>query len=75
MKNPTEKQLKRQEKKTKKMAAFLEIAKLNDKDKEAKLQALKQVGILKSKNNKMRFMLVVCHDNFLVRSSHWWLQQ
>ncbi|KAL0108511.1 hypothetical protein PUN28_015210 [Cardiocondyla obscurior] len=43
MKERTAKQLQRLEKKTAKMAAFLEIAKLNDKDKAAKLQALKKV--------------------------------
>lgn len=43
MKKFTTKQLQRLEKKKAKMAAFLEIAKLNDKDKEAKLQTLKQV--------------------------------
>lgn len=41
MKTPTGKQLQRIEKKRKKMAALLEITKLNDKDREAK--ALKQV--------------------------------
>lgn len=45
MKELTTKQLQRLEKKKAKMAAFLEIAKLNDKDKEAKLQALKQTSI------------------------------
>ncbi|KMQ88155.1 rna exonuclease nef-sp-like protein, partial [Lasius niger] len=45
MKKFTTKQLQRLEKKKAKMAAFLEIAKLNDKDKEAKLQALKQTSI------------------------------
>ncbi|XP_071574839.1 uncharacterized protein Rexo5 isoform X2 [Temnothorax nylanderi] len=43
MKEPTTKQLQRLEKKKAKMAAFLEIARLNDKDKEAKMQALKQI--------------------------------
>lgn len=42
MKERTTKQLQRLEKKKAKMAAFLEIARLNDKDKEAKLQTLKQ---------------------------------
>ncbi|KAG5336512.1 SDN5 nuclease, partial [Acromyrmex charruanus] len=42
MKERTTKQLQRLEKKKAKMAAFLEIARLNDKDKEAKLQAVKQ---------------------------------
>lgn len=44
MKELTTKQLQRLEKKKAKMAAFLEIAKLNDKDKEAKLQVLKQTS-------------------------------
>ncbi|XP_018362663.1 PREDICTED: putative RNA exonuclease NEF-sp [Trachymyrmex cornetzi] len=42
MKERTTKQLQRLEKKKAKMAAFLEIARLNDKDKEAKLQVVKQ---------------------------------
>ncbi|XP_043675119.1 uncharacterized exonuclease C637.09 isoform X1 [Vespula pensylvanica] len=42
MKNPTTKQLQRLEKKKKKMAALLEIIKLNDKDREVKTLALKQ---------------------------------
>ncbi|KYN01074.1 PREDICTED: putative RNA exonuclease NEF-sp [Cyphomyrmex costatus] len=42
MKDRTTKQLQRLEKKKAKIAAFLEIAKLNDKDKAAKLQAVKQ---------------------------------
>ncbi|KAK2588916.1 hypothetical protein KPH14_001773 [Odynerus spinipes] len=42
MKSPTTKQLQRMEKKKKKMAALLEITKLNDKDREAKALALKQ---------------------------------
>ncbi|XP_046484476.1 uncharacterized protein Rexo5 isoform X1 [Neodiprion pinetum] len=42
MKTPTGKQLQRIEKKRKKMAALLEITKLNDKDREAKALALKQ---------------------------------
>ncbi|XP_078052619.1 RNA exonuclease 5 isoform X1 [Augochlora pura] len=42
MKNLTAKQLQRMEKKKKKMAALLEITKLNDKDREAKLFALKK---------------------------------
>ncbi|KAL6440695.1 hypothetical protein ACFW04_003276 [Cataglyphis niger] len=46
MKELTTKQLQRMEKKKAKMAAFLEIAKLNDKDKEAKLQALKQTSTI-----------------------------
>lgn len=41
MKNLTTKQLQRIEKKKKKMAALLEITKLNDKDREAKILALK----------------------------------
>jgi len=45
MKERTTKQIQRLEKKKAKMAAFLEIARLNDKDKEAKLQAVKQVYI------------------------------
>lgn len=43
MKEYTTKQLQRLERKKAKMAAFLEIARLNDEDKEGKLQALKQV--------------------------------
>lgn len=43
MKEFTARQKQRLQKKKAKIAAFLEIAKLNDKDKEAKLQALKQV--------------------------------
>ncbi|XP_024885009.1 RNA exonuclease 5 isoform X1 [Temnothorax curvispinosus] len=43
MKEPTTKQLQRLEKKKAKMAAFLEIARLNDKDKETKMEALKQI--------------------------------
>lgn len=39
----TTKQLQRLEKKKKKMAAFLEIAKLNDMDKKAKLQSEEKV--------------------------------
>lgn len=39
----TTKQLQRMEKKKRKMEAFLDIAKLNDKDKEAKLQSQKEV--------------------------------
>ncbi|XP_012220139.1 RNA exonuclease 5 [Linepithema humile] len=42
MKELGTKQLQRLEKKKAKMAAFLEIAKLNDRDKESKLKALKQ---------------------------------
>ncbi|XP_048506126.1 RNA exonuclease 5 isoform X2 [Athalia rosae] len=42
MKTPTVRQLQRIEKKRKKMAALLEITKLNDKDREAKALALKQ---------------------------------
>ncbi|XP_046746061.1 small RNA degrading nuclease 5 isoform X3 [Diprion similis] len=42
MKTPTGKQLQRIEKKRKKMAALLEITKLNDRDREAKALALKQ---------------------------------
>lgn len=42
MKNLTTKQLQRIEKKKKKMAALLEITKLNDKDREAKMLALKK---------------------------------
>ncbi|KAK0167983.1 hypothetical protein PV327_001828 [Microctonus hyperodae] len=42
MKVPTEKQRQRIEKKRKKMAALLEITKLNDKDREAKSLGLKQ---------------------------------
>lgn len=41
MKNPTTKQLQRIEKKKKKMAALLEIIKLNEKDRETKALALK----------------------------------
>ena len=49
MKNLTTKQLQRIEKKKKKMAALLEITKLNDKDREAKMLTLKKtVSILKS---------------------------
>ncbi|CAD1480429.1 unnamed protein product [Heterotrigona itama] len=44
MKNLTTKQLQRIEKKKKKMAALLEITKLNDKDKEAKMLALKKTS-------------------------------
>lgn len=51
MKEFTTKQLQRLEKKKAKMAAFLEIAKLNDKDKEVKLQALKQISITDSSSN------------------------
>ncbi|XP_003705722.1 RNA exonuclease 5 isoform X1 [Megachile rotundata] len=45
MKNLTSKQLQRIEKKRKKMAALLEITKLNDKDREAKILALKTASI------------------------------
>lgn len=41
MKELKTKQLQRLKKKKAKMAAFLEIAKLNDNDKKAKLKALK----------------------------------
>ncbi|XP_072754705.1 uncharacterized protein Rexo5 [Anoplolepis gracilipes] len=44
MKELTTKQLQRIEKKKAKMAAFLKIAKLNDKDREIKLQALRQTS-------------------------------
>ncbi|XP_076244024.1 RNA exonuclease 5 [Calliopsis andreniformis] len=44
MKNLTTKQLQRIEKKKKKMAALLEITKLNDKDREAKILALKKAA-------------------------------
>lgn len=50
MKSPTAKQLQRMEKKKKKMAALLEITKLNDKDREAKALALKQTEQAKSSN-------------------------
>uniref|UniRef100_A0A0C9RIP5 REXON_0 protein n=1 Tax=Fopius arisanus TaxID=64838 RepID=A0A0C9RIP5_9HYME len=43
MKMPTEKQLQRIEKKRKKMAALLEITKLNDKDREARALGLKNI--------------------------------
>lgn len=43
MKMPTEKQLQRIEKKRKKMAALLEITKLNDKDREARALGLKNL--------------------------------
>lgn len=47
MKNLTTKQLQRIEKKKKKMAALLEITKLNDKDRKAKTHVLKKtVSIL-----------------------------
>ncbi|CAK9796798.1 RNA exonuclease 5 [Anthophora quadrimaculata] len=44
MQNLTAKQLQRIEKKKKKMAALLEITKLNDKDREAKILALKKAS-------------------------------
>lgn len=46
MKNLTTKQLQRLENKKKKMAALLEIIKLNDKDREVKTLALKQTVII-----------------------------
>lgn len=46
MKDLTTKQLQRIKKKKEKAAAFLRISRLNDKDKRAKLQALKQVGYI-----------------------------
>ncbi|XP_031846149.1 RNA exonuclease 5 [Nomia melanderi] len=51
MKNLTTKQLQRMEKKKKKMAALLEITKLNDKDREAKLLALKKASKEAEKSN------------------------
>ncbi|XP_025160558.1 uncharacterized protein LOC112589890 [Harpegnathos saltator] len=42
----TTKQLQRLEKKKKKVAAFLEIAKLNDRDKEIKLQSQEETSIV-----------------------------
>lgn len=46
MNDLTTKQLRRLKKKKEKAAAFLRIASLNDKDKAAKLQALKQVNYI-----------------------------
>lgn len=46
MKNLTTKQLQRLENKKKKMAALLEIIKLNDKDREVKTLALRQTVII-----------------------------
>nr|XP_033334384.1 uncharacterized exonuclease C637.09 [Megalopta genalis] len=51
MKNLTAKQLQRMEKKKKKMAALLEITKLNDKDREAKSLALKKASEEAEKSN------------------------
>ncbi|XP_076657919.1 uncharacterized protein LOC143364766 [Halictus rubicundus] len=51
MKNLTSKQLQRMEKKKKKMAALLEITKLNDKDREAKSLALKKASEETEKSN------------------------
>ena len=48
MKMLTGKRLQRLEKKKKKMAALLEITKLNDKDREAKALAIKQAVSLPS---------------------------
>lgn len=52
MKNLTTKQLQRIEKKKKKMAALLEITKLNDKDREARTLALKKAVSIINKKNK-----------------------
>ncbi|XP_076623466.1 RNA exonuclease 5 isoform X1 [Colletes latitarsis] len=51
MKNLTAKQLQRIEKKKKKMTALLEITKLNDKDREAKILALKKASEEARQNN------------------------
>lgn len=51
MKNLTTKQLQRIEKKKKKMAALLEITKLNDKDREAKMLALKKASTEADQSN------------------------
>lgn len=48
MEKVTSKKLQRVQRKEAKMAAFLEIARLNDKDKEAKLQDSVQVQVFVS---------------------------
>ncbi|KAL6267125.1 hypothetical protein P5V15_000204 [Pogonomyrmex californicus] len=59
----TSKQLQRLEKKKAKMAALLEITRLNDRDKEAKLQVLKQTIVSTDEFNNPNININIPEDN------------
>ncbi|XP_011642474.1 uncharacterized protein LOC105430553 [Pogonomyrmex barbatus] len=59
----TSKQLQRLEKKKAKMAALLEITRLNDRDKEAKLQVLKQTIVGTDEFNNPNININIPEDN------------
>ncbi|KOX77476.1 Putative RNA exonuclease NEF-sp [Melipona quadrifasciata] len=63
MKNLTTKQLQRIEKKKKKMAALLEITKLNDKDREAKMLAVEKTSIELDESNDTDSIEVSMEEN------------
>ncbi|XP_032684423.1 RNA exonuclease 5 [Odontomachus brunneus] len=59
----TTKQLQRIEKKKRKIEAFLEIAKLNDKDKEAKLQSQKETSVINNVSSEQNEINLAGEDS------------